>query len=552
MLLAVVAVAVTVATAGAAVAALSPTIGSVGAGIGAFLGVGGATTGLGAAALAGVGAAAGAAGSIASQAVGVATGIQEKFSWKGVALAGISGGVGGGVAGAVARGAIGNAATQGVALATGLQRKFDWAGVAAGGAAGGAIGAVRLGGFGGSLLSGAAGAIAGGAARGLIDGTSFGDNVLATLPDVIGSTIGNAIAGAFAGGGGASASRGEDYKSGAFQVAANDASVQLPGQPEVTSDVVAYGPGVTITGRRPGFLERLWNGAVDLASEAGHWVRSAFSDNRLAIRISFRQPSLSVAVAGTPILRADRTGLYLGGGKVVLPDHASLGGRNGITATVSGPNAGLTIGGDRGIVASNSGVSGGWGDGGFTGGGGGTFGGAGASGDGMWGPVSTHGSASTSLSAPTNRLTLTAPSLGIAASVSLGMGATQAKGTNTKIYSDGSLRTPDGKFASIRGMAVPGTASAGRYADFLSSNGIDVVGRELEVNGPLGVRRYDIVTRNADGSLHGLEIKSGGATRSLYQDFSDRYINRFGATGRGRINGQTVTGNSVVYLPGDY
>ena len=37
----------------------------------------------------GAGAVAGAAGSIVSQAVGVATGIQDKFSWKGVALAAI-------------------------------------------------------------------------------------------------------------------------------------------------------------------------------------------------------------------------------------------------------------------------------------------------------------------------------------------------------------------------------------------------------------------------------------------------------------------------------
>jgi hypothetical protein len=119
-------------------------------------------------------------------------------------------------------------------------------------------------------------------------------------------------------------------------------------------------------------------------------------------------------------------------------------------------------------------------------------------------------------------------------------------------YPDGSFRTPDGKFASISGERSPGTASASRFADFLSSHGVDVVGQELEVNGPLGVRRYDIVTRNSDGTLHGIEIKSGGASRSRYQDFSDMFINRYGATGRGRISGQSVTGTSVVFLPGGY
>jgi hypothetical protein len=133
-------------------------------------------------------------------------------------------------------------------------------------------------------------------------------------------------------------------------------------------------------------------------------------------------------------------------------------------------------------------------------------------------------------------------------------GAFAAKGeiAGVRAYPDGSLRTPDGKFAGVSGTSAPGMASANRFVDFLSSSGVDVVGRELEVNGPLGVRRYDVVTRNANGSLHGLEIKSGSATRSLYQDFSDRFINRYGATGRGRISGQIVTGNSVVYLPEGY
>ena len=206
VLLAVVAVAVTVATAGAAVAALSPTIGGIGSGIGAFLGIGGATTGLGAATLVGVGAVAGAAGSIASQAVGVATGIQDKFSWKGVALAGISGGVGGGLGAALpgggvglaaARGALGNAATQGIALATGLQSKFDFAGVAAAGVGGGAGAWVggRLGtSFGASLAAGTASALAGAATRSAIEGSGFGDNIRRAIPDAIGSAIGNALA----------------------------------------------------------------------------------------------------------------------------------------------------------------------------------------------------------------------------------------------------------------------------------------------------------------------------------------------------------------------
>ncbi|MGK6321423.1 hypothetical protein ACMGER_18080, partial [Sphingomonas sp. DT-204] len=167
------------------------------------------------------------AGSVASQGLGVATGIQDQFSWKGVALAGISGGVGAGIGslgldkiggsaflGDVARGVAGNALTQGIAVATGLQSKFDWAGVAVGGVVGGAVGTVgrelgvqsfagnaSAGNVAGAALAGTAGALAGAAARSLIKGTDFGDNILAVLPDAIGSTIGNLVATQVAGNG---------------------------------------------------------------------------------------------------------------------------------------------------------------------------------------------------------------------------------------------------------------------------------------------------------------------------------------------------------------
>lgn len=77
------------------------------------------------------------AGSIASQAVGVAIGARDSFSWKGVALAAVSGGVSSGLGGwaplaseatvgnAIVRSAVGNALTQGVAVATGLQASFS-------------------------------------------------------------------------------------------------------------------------------------------------------------------------------------------------------------------------------------------------------------------------------------------------------------------------------------------------------------------------------------------------------------------------------------------
>ncbi|MBT9445301.1 MAG: hypothetical protein IV086_06345 [Hyphomonadaceae bacterium] len=157
-----------------------------------------------------------AAGSVASQAVGVATGIQQKFSWNGVALAAIGGGVGGamrldsasGWGQAAANGAARSIVTQGIGVATGMQKKFSWAGVAAAGIGAGvfeAIGGNALPALKGENLNvqnfvnhlgaNGANALANAATRSLIEGTDFGDNMLAAIPDVLGQTIGNAIAG---------------------------------------------------------------------------------------------------------------------------------------------------------------------------------------------------------------------------------------------------------------------------------------------------------------------------------------------------------------------
>jgi hypothetical protein len=148
LLVVLVAVAVTVFTAGVAAPAAGASLSSI-----MTAGAGALTSG--SVGIVG-GAAAAAAGSVASQLVGVAVGVQERFSWRQVALAGISGGVGAGVSQAaqatqgawlastqieatVARAAIGNALTQGVAVATGLQSRFEWRGVAAA-AVGSAVG----------------------------------------------------------------------------------------------------------------------------------------------------------------------------------------------------------------------------------------------------------------------------------------------------------------------------------------------------------------------------------------------------------------------------
>jgi hypothetical protein len=234
ILLVVIAVAVTALTASAAAVFAGGILGASSSSAGAVI-LGGAL--------------AGAAGSVASQIVGTQTGIQQGgFSFKGVALAAIGGGVGAAIgqgagalkglgvisnanavvspaekalgtigkflssktdflAGAV-RGALASGLNQGIAVATKLQSKFSWSGVAAA-AVGGGVSAQLSGGLPGlegknanianalaHLGSGGASALANAGTRSILDGSDFGDNIIAALPDVIGNTVGQlAVAG---------------------------------------------------------------------------------------------------------------------------------------------------------------------------------------------------------------------------------------------------------------------------------------------------------------------------------------------------------------------
>ncbi|WP_167361351.1 LysM peptidoglycan-binding domain-containing protein [Paracidovorax cattleyae] len=134
----VVAVVAAYFTAGAAAellgAAFAPAAGAVGVTVGSTT-----LTATGAFIASAIG---GAVGSIASQAVGIAIGAQSDFSWKGVALSALGGGISSGLAGtqllhgsdfgvSVARAAVGNALSQGIGVVTGLQDRFDWRSVAA-------------------------------------------------------------------------------------------------------------------------------------------------------------------------------------------------------------------------------------------------------------------------------------------------------------------------------------------------------------------------------------------------------------------------------------
>jgi DNase/tRNase domain of colicin-like bacteriocin/LysM domain len=150
-------------------------------------------------------------GSVVSQGVGLATGIQDKFSFKAVGMAVIGSAVGGGGStGSIVQdfvgGAVSSAITQGIGVALGLQDKFSWVGVAAaavGNAVGGHVDAAlgkAAGTVGGQIATATASMLANAATRSVIEGSNFGDNVMAALPDVIGGIVGRALGGAIAGG----------------------------------------------------------------------------------------------------------------------------------------------------------------------------------------------------------------------------------------------------------------------------------------------------------------------------------------------------------------
>ncbi len=119
------------------------------------------------------------------------------------------------------RGAVSSLATQGIGVATGLQKNFSWLGVATAALGGGIsnsvsrslIPAVKDGLISSTMADGlgsGVSAMANAAARSLITGTSFGDNLIAALPDVIGGTIGNMIGNSIAGDVQGSGSKGKD------------------------------------------------------------------------------------------------------------------------------------------------------------------------------------------------------------------------------------------------------------------------------------------------------------------------------------------------------
>ncbi len=201
-------------------------------------------------------------GNVAGQLFGMATGIQQGgFNWKSLAIATISAGLAppgtGSIVGDVVAGAVANAAVQGIAVATDLQDNFDWVGVAAAGVSAGV--GTAMGGIKGfnqlsrgaqAALGASARAIANAATRSIANGSSFGDNLLAGLPDVLAQTIGGFIQDGVSGRRSAGTGTNAGGTVAADTAAANEPVAGVEGGGQVGNDQTDDGEVIVVRGRR--------------------------------------------------------------------------------------------------------------------------------------------------------------------------------------------------------------------------------------------------------------------------------------------------------------
>jgi hypothetical protein len=159
-------------------------------------------------------------GNAVGQGFGMATGIQPGgFNWKSLGMTAIAMVVPnplpvGGVAGAMAE----NAFEQGIGVAIGLQDRFSWSGVAAAGVAH-LVGGINFGGGPiGQIVATTANVLAQAATRSIIEGNSFGDNIAASLPSALGNLAGRALGQGI----------GTAFDGVSSRTAASDAAVTVP------------------------------------------------------------------------------------------------------------------------------------------------------------------------------------------------------------------------------------------------------------------------------------------------------------------------------------
>ncbi|MEV4313779.1 RHS repeat-associated core domain-containing protein [Actinocrispum sp. NPDC049592] len=123
-------------------------------------------------------------------------------------------------------------------------------------------------------------------------------------------------------------------------------------------------------------------------------------------------------------------------------------------------------------------------------------------------------------------------------------------GNGTFKYPDGSIRDAKGHFAGSTGARVGASAEANAW-DHLETEGLKVVRGTVGVRGNGGqLRYYDGAIDVGNGRYLGIEVKSGGASRTPEQTSFDTWVGQGNtATGVGESDGMTIVGVFDVITP---
>jgi RHS repeat-associated protein len=116
-----------------------------------------------------------------------------------------------------------------------------------------------------------------------------------------------------------------------------------------------------------------------------------------------------------------------------------------------------------------------------------------------------------------------------------GPGGPQNNNNANKNQNNSQSRNTSGKADQLKANAAQGKAAEKAVEGSLKAEGREVVGTQVGVKTGQGLRRVDIVTKDATGNLTNVEVKSGDAVRNATQAAKDVEIETQGGTYVGRM-----------------
>jgi len=97
----------------------------------------------------------------------------------------------------------------------------------------------------------------------------------------------------------------------------------------------------------------------------------------------------------------------------------------------------------------------------------------------------------------------------------------------------------------LKANAAQGKAAEKAIEGAVKAEGREVLGTQVGVKTEQGLRRVDIVTKDAAGNLANVEVKSGDAVRSATQTAKDAEIATKGGTYVGKNAPETIRGQTL-------